>query len=152
MQILTAPPRQADRGREFVARNPVEPVTRDGGPACYISVRLPSYRSLPLSCLEEVELTIGGVDIDAGDIELVLGGVAHPFNELPRLAHLWWFILDTGKLRVALAQPLAADTVRIQATLQTVEPYISNGRFHFTSSSDRVLDVAASRVEGVLRG
>lgn len=152
MKILTAPPRQAHRGREFVAAHPVEPVTRNGRPACYISVRLPSYRSLPLSCLEDIAVRIDGVDIDPGDIELVLDGVPHRLDELPRAPHLWWFILDAGRLRVMLAQPLTAETVRVEAHLQTVEPYISNGRFHFTSSSDRVLAVAPERVEGVLHG
>lgn len=119
---------------------------------CSIAVRLPSYRSLPLSCLESIGLQVDGRHIDPVDIQFVVDGTAHRSDELSSLSHLWWFILDTEHLRVRLPHRLPRSTARVRARLVTVEPYISNGRFHFTSESDRVLPIVDARLDGFLRG
>lgn len=128
----------------------MESVTSGAAPECVIAVRLPSYRSLPLSCLEKISLWIDGERVEEGRMELVLEGHVYGLDEFASLPHLWWFILDVGKLRVRLPAPLASE-VRLRGELVTVEPYISNGRFHFTSSSERTLTVVESRA-GVSRG
>lgn len=147
--LLTPPPRRTDRGREFLADNPVESVTFDDGPACLVSVRLPSYRSLPLSCLADVSLSIDGAPIAPGNVELLLQGHAYSLDELARLSHVWWFILDVAQLRVRLSEPLSEGDHTVRGQLVTVEPYISNGRFHFVSTSQRTLPVVAGRQQGV---
>ncbi len=146
----SSPPRQTDRGREFLADHPVESITVDGGPACLIAVRLPSYRSLPLSCLEGISVSINAVQIENDRIELLLDGQAYGLRELASLPHLWWFILDVGQLRVRLSAPLDRSGIIVSGELVTVEPYISNGRFHFRYSSERTLSVVDGSREGVL--
>ena len=78
-------------------------------------------------------------------MELVLDGHAYGLDELASLPHVWWFILDVGELRVRLPAPLDRSELSVRGELVTVEPYISNGRFHFTSSSERTLTVIDSR-------
>jgi hypothetical protein len=128
----------------------VEKITVGGAPACLIAVRLPSYRSLPLSCLEEISLWVDGERVENDRVELLLDGHAYGLDELPTLSHLWWFILDVGHLRVKLPAPLDGADISVRGELITVEPYISNGRFHFTTSSERTLSVVEGRKEGVL--
>jgi hypothetical protein len=139
------PPRQTDRGRAFLADHPVQSITIGGAPGCRIAVRLPSYRSLPLSCLEKISVWIDGEGVEKGRMELVLDGHAYGVDELASLPHVWWFILDVGELRVRLPAPLDRSELSVRGELVTVEPYISNGRFHFTSSSERTLTVIDSR-------
>ena len=151
MPTFGSPPkRQTDRGRAFLANHPVETISIDGAPGVLVSVRLTSYRSLPLSCLEKISLWINGNAIDSAEIELILGGNAYSLDELPALAHLWWFILDVGHLRVRLSEPLGQGDVQLRGELITVEPYVSNGRFHFVNTAERTLSVVAGRKEGVL--
>lgn len=144
------PKRQIDRGRAFLADHPLESFSLDGAPGVLVSVRLTSYRSLPLSCLEKISLWINGEAIESDAIQLILEGHAYSLGQLPTLHHLWWFILDVGQLRVCLSEPLGPGDVQVRGELVTVEPYVSNGRFHFVSTSERMLSVVAGREEGVL--
>lgn len=146
----SSPPRQTDRGRAFLADHPVESITVDGGPACLVAVRLPSYRSLPLSCLEGISLSIDAVQIENDRIELLLDGQVYGLRKLASLPHLWWFILDVGQLCVRLSAPLDRSEVNVSGELVTVEPYISNGRFRFRYASERTLPVVEGSREGVL--
>ncbi len=150
MPTAGSPKRQMDRGRAFLADHPLEAITIDGVPGVLVSVRLTSYRSLPLSCLEKISLWINGIAINSADIELILGGCAYSLDELPSLTHLWWFILDMGYLRVRLSEPLGQRNAQIRGELVTVEPYVSNGRFHFVNTAERTLSVVAGRKEGIL--
>lgn len=135
-----APRRQVDRGRSLLADHLVRTFTFDGHPSCLIGVRLPSYRSLPLSCIDDIAVRLNGRQIDPDRIELILEGHTYRLDELPGLDRTWWFILEVGALRVRLDAPLG-DTVDVEARLVTVEPYISNGRFHFASAAHRELGV-----------
>ena len=139
--LTFAPPprRQTDRGRAFLADHPLTSIDIAGEPGCLVAVRLTSYRALPLSCLEKISLSIDETPIDPSRIELVLGEHAYTLDQLPTLSRVWWFILDVGHLRVRLDKPLALTSHRVRGELVTVEPYISNGRFHFTWTSERTL-------------
>jgi hypothetical protein len=147
----TPPPRQRSRGREFLAEHPVQATTIAGAPALLVAVRLPSYRSLPLSCLDAVTLRIDGAEVAADRIEFLLDGHVHRLDALAGLPHLWWFVLDLAQLRVRLTEPAAASAVHLEAELVTVEPYISNGRFHFSYRSARTLAVVDGPREGIFR-
>lgn len=150
MPTSGSPKRQTDRGRAFLADHPLEAITIDGAPGVLVSVRLTSYRSLPLSCLEKISLWINGDAINSAEIELILGGHAYALDELPAMSHLWWFILDVAHLRVRLSHPLSQGDAQLRGELVTVEPYVSNGRFHFVNTAERTLSVVAGREEGVL--
>jgi hypothetical protein len=128
--------------RSFLRDEPVRNVTRFGIAGIKIAVNLTSYRSLPLSCLEGLLLKIDGEDIDVSDARLLLNGCEHRFTDLAGLSHLWWFILDPGAIVVPCARPLSPGSHQIDATLITVEPYITAGRFSFYHADRRELTVA----------
>ena len=140
MPIFAPPPRcQTDRGRAFLSDHPLTAIDIAGEPGCLVAVRLTSYRSLPLSCIERLSLWIDDTSIDPSRIELVVGEHAYTLEQLPGLSRVWWFILDVGHLRVRLDKPLGPMSHKVRGELVTVEPYISNGRFHFTWTSERTL-------------
>lgn len=63
-------------------------------------IRLPWYRSLPLSVVEIAAVHVDGKAIEPGRIRLAVDGVAHAAAELPGLTDAWWFVLDDATLSV----------------------------------------------------
>lgn len=137
-------PRQTDRGRAFLSDHPLRAVQDDAGHAVAVTVRLTSYRSLPLSCLERIELSIDGVPVDQADLTFVLGPTSYRLDQLGLRSDAWWFILEEAELVARLAAPLGDGDHVVEGTLVTVEPYVSNGRFHFTSTASRRLSLVAA--------
>jgi hypothetical protein len=65
-----------------------------------LDVHLNWYRSLPLSSLKTVELTINGESVGRDEMTIVVNGSEH---DLHALADHWdemWFVLDPATLRV----------------------------------------------------
>jgi len=129
-----------DRG--FLADEGLRNV-RDGRRGFQLKVRLTSYRSLPLSCIEGIKLKVDGEEIDPKSLVLTLNNYSHKLDELPRLSHVWWFILDYGELFVPRETPLAPGEHEIEGTLITVEPYMTAGRFSFYWTSKKRLALEA---------
>ena len=127
--------------RSFLRDEPVRNVVRNGVPGYELSVNLTSYRALPLSCIEGLLLSVDGNPVDSSTVALTLNGYSHRLEELAELSHVWWFILDPATLFVPSASPLAAGDHRVDATLITVEPYVTAGRFSFYHPASRSLTV-----------
>jgi hypothetical protein len=117
--------------RSFLRQEPIRNVARNGVPGYELGVNLTSYRALPLSCIEGVLLKVDGDEIDPATIVLTLNGYSHKIEELAALSHVWWFILDPATLFVPSKSPLTEGNHRVEATLITVEPYVTAGRFSF---------------------
>jgi methionine-rich copper-binding protein CopC len=130
-------------GRSFISTENIRNVVRQGKSGYLIRVSLTSYRSLPLSCIEKIELNIDGVSVKPEDMRLILNGHSYKLDELGSLSYIWWFILDDADLFVASPQPLAAGEHRVEGQLVTVEPYVTGGRFSFFNTSKKYLTVAA---------
>lgn len=107
-----------------------------------LRIGLPSYRSLPLCCIERVGLSIDGRAVEPAAMRLRLADVSHALDELPSLTEVWWFILDTAVLDVRGS--LAPGRHEVELTIVTVEPYISNGRFSFTHTDSTSLTVPSA--------
>jgi hypothetical protein len=121
------------KDRAFLVDETLRNVERNGQQGVQVKVRLPSYRSLPLSCIEGIRLKIDGEEFDPKDMVLTLNNHSHRLDELPRLSGVWWFILDFGDLFVPRATPLAPGEHDVEGMLITVEPYMTAGRFSFHS-------------------
>lgn len=128
--------------RSLLRDEPVQNVARKGVAGIRLAINLTSYRSLPLSCIEGFALKIDDSDIDVSDACLLLNGQEHVFADLPALSRLWWFILDPAAIFVPYRQPLSPGIHRFDATLNTVEPYITAGRFSFYHADRRDLQVS----------
>jgi hypothetical protein len=127
--------------RTFLRMEPIRNMVRNGVHGYELSVNLTSYRSLPLSCIEGLLLKVDGQEIEASTIVLTLNGYSHKISELSRLSHIWWFILDPATIFVPSEKPLKPGNHQVDATLITVEPYVTAGRFSFYHPASRVLAV-----------
>jgi hypothetical protein len=93
-----------------------------------LDVHLNWYRSLPLSSLKTVDLTIDGEPIRRDEMTIVVNGSE---SELDALAERWeemWFVLDPATLRVRRAgrvQP--GDEAEVTIRLGNRIPYILIG-------------------------
>jgi hypothetical protein len=65
-----------------------------------VDVHLNWYRSLPLSSVKTVELTVDGETIPRDDITFVVNGNAYALDDLPAHWDEMWFVLDPATLRV----------------------------------------------------
>jgi hypothetical protein len=127
--------------RTFLRVEPIRNVVRNGVHGYELSVNLTSYRSLPLSCIEGVLLRVDGKEMDTSNIMLTLNGYSHKIAELVQLSRIWWFILDPATIFVPSANLLKPGNHQVDATLITVEPYVTAGRFSFYHPASCVLAV-----------
>ncbi len=127
--------------RAFLCDEPLRNAVYAGKPGFLVRVRLTSYRALPLSCIERVELSVDGRPVALQAITFILNGQPYRLDELPHLSQIWWFILDTADLFVESSQPLTSGEHTVAGTLVTVEPYVTGGRFTFFYPSQRQLAV-----------
>jgi hypothetical protein len=134
----SAPERTA-KDRAFLADEPLQNVERSDRKGFQLKVRLTSYRSLPLSCIEGIHLKVDGKDFDPKDMVLTLNDYSHKLDELPNLSRVWWFILDYADLFVPSETALSPGEHDVEGTLITVEPYMTAGRFSFYSTSRKRL-------------
>lgn len=137
------------KSRQFIAEFPLRNTVVAGIQGVLIRVRLTSYRSLPLSCIETIEISVDGVTADPSSVRLILNGRSHRLEELAHLSEVWWFILDYADLFVPLAAPLKAGTHEVKGDLVTVEPYMTAGRFSFHHPAQARLPLTAGIGEAV---
>jgi hypothetical protein len=130
------------KDRSFICDDELRNVKHEGRPGFFVRVRLPSYRSLPLSCIEKIELSIDGAPVAPKDITFVLNGYSHKLEELGGLSKIFWFILDYADLFVETQTSLSAGEHQVEGTMVIVEPYMTVGRFPFFYSAQKRLPLA----------
>jgi hypothetical protein len=112
----------------------------DGG--FELDIHLNWYRSLPLSSVETVDLTVNGETVSREEITFLVNGHEHTLDELRERWDELWFVLDPATLRVqrSLVRPGAAAEVRLR--LGNRIPYIlvgPNTAFECISEREQVL-------------
>ncbi len=125
--------------RAFLGSEGFRNVVHQGRKGFEFKVRLTSYRSLPLSCIEGIELSIDGQPVNPSDMMLILDNHSYKLDELRHCSNIWWFILDFARLFAARESALAPGEHDVEGTLITVEPYITGGRFSFFNTSRKRL-------------
>lgn len=105
-----------------------------------LDIRLPWYRSLPLSVVMPSELLLDdqAVPLDGATVEHE--GRRYTLAELPEQVNAWWFIQDSVTLQVPLARPLATGAHRVVLTLHLFPPYIP--MLTWVTRGDAVLQAA----------
>lgn len=98
-----------------------------------LNIRLPSYRSLPLSCIEDISVKINGQSVPAEQVFLNVDSAWHALSELKNLHETWWDILDFAGLFIIPSDVNGESDVEVE--IVRVEPYITAGRFSFTNIS-----------------
>lgn len=107
----------------------IEPDSLRGTPGGFnINLRLPWYRSLPLSTVELVSLSVDGQTIAAESIRLALNDGEWRLEQLADQTQQWWYVLDSAQLRVAHAPLQPGSEHAVEVVLAIYPPYIKGLR------------------------
>jgi hypothetical protein len=87
-----------------------------------LDIRLNWYRSLPLSCVEGIELEIDRSAVPPERLRLRVDGFEAPVGELGEAIGVWWRVLDSAEL-VAEGEDLAAGPHEVDLALTLRIPY-----------------------------
>lgn len=89
-------------------------------------LRLPWYRSLPLSVIRIDSVEVNGQPLPAAALRFTLNGQTRPVSALDHLTGEYWFVQDSLTL-AADADALPADA-EVAVTLSFWPPYIADFR------------------------
>lgn len=108
----------------------------DGG--FELDVHLNWYRSLPVSSIATVELTVAGEEIPRDEITVEVNGTVSRLDEVATRSDEEWFVLDPATVRVQRPLVHAGERVDVRLKLGSRVPYILVG-------PDRALEVVSER-------
>jgi hypothetical protein len=93
-----------------------------------IKVRLNWYRSLPLSCVSVMKLSIDGEIILPERISFIFNDQEYKLNELPELVNIYWFVQDSAILRASMhGKFTSGETHEVEIGIALRMPYIPIG-------------------------
>lgn len=96
-----------------------------------LALTLPWYRSLWLSSVSSLRLTVDGQDIPAGNLSLELGGVRYALPDLPAQSETLWYLQEHPLLIATTETPVALGeqhTVRLIGELRLPYMQIAPGQ------------------------
>ncbi len=103
-----------------------------------IKVRYRWYRTLPLSCMEYLELAVDGEPVDRECIRFAINGKSYELHEMADLVEEYWFILDAATLQVELPGRIRpGQPHRLDLSLGMRAPYIRTGPGRFLTIINR---------------
>jgi hypothetical protein len=105
-----------------------------------LDVHLTWYRSLPLSSVATVELTVNGEDVPRDEIAFAVNGGEHALDGLADRWDETWFVLDPATLRVRRPLVRTGEKADVRVRLGTRVPYLVVG-------PDRALETVAERAQ-----
>ncbi len=112
-------------------------------PLASLRIRLPWYRSLPISCLVGIDLSVDGAVLPREALSISLGDAFHTLEEAARLHEVQWFVLDEAILRFSTESsfPVGKHDVGISILLRIpyIEPEFSNLEFTQVAKHARVV-------------
>jgi hypothetical protein len=86
--------------------------------AIAVSVQLPWYRSLWLSAVDDVDVTINGAAIAKDRIRFELEGRSYRVDELPQQSETLWFVADRPDIVVPLESvPAPGEKLTVEVVL-----------------------------------
>ena len=89
-----------------------------------IDVRLPWYRSLPVSVVEVVAVSVDGKTVAAADTRFEINGKSFALDELPAQYHEFWFVLDSAVVRLPNLQLQPGSEHEVEVQLNVYPPYV----------------------------
>jgi hypothetical protein len=95
-----------------------------------LDIHLNWYRSLPLSSVKTLELTVDGEAVDRADIAFALNGNEYSLDELQQRWDELWYVLDPATLRVSRPLVRKGHEADVSLRLGSRIPYIVTGPDH----------------------
>ena len=93
-----------------------------------VDLHLAWYRSLPVSCVEDVAIVIDGDEVPRDRLRVVRDGAELRLEELAGRVDDWWFVQDPLTVRVPVGSPKAPGSeAEVAVHLATRIPYIIIG-------------------------
>jgi hypothetical protein len=99
---------------------------------CEIQLRLKWYRSLSLSCIDKLEVTLDGQGVDPSLLSLGINGHEFKLDELDNLVEEYWFIQDFAVLRInqlGIVKRGKSHTINVEMAVRLPYIPIGPGRF-----------------------
>ena len=87
-------------------------------------LRLPWYRSLPLSCIQALDVNIDGQRTASDALLVRLNGQDHTLAEAAGLHDTWWFVLDAIEVHAKTATSLGPGSHQVGVALSLRIPYM----------------------------
>jgi hypothetical protein len=105
-----------------------------------IGVRLNWYRSLPVSCIENLKLSVDGQPVPSEQITFGINGHAFRLDELNDLVEEFWFVQDSARLHVHQSGKIASgESHAVEAEIALRFPYIAIGPGKFLTNPTRCI-------------
>jgi hypothetical protein len=87
-------------------------------------LRIPWYRSLPLSCVEGLDVAVDGDVIACDDLRIAFDGRTYALDELAPLYEEWWQVTDAARVSIARQGGLEPGPHELDVSLSLRIPYI----------------------------
>jgi len=104
----------------FVADGSLHAVT-DG---FELDLRLPWYRSLPLSCIDFGDVRVNGEKVDHEAITVKLNGKERKLSELVGQWQEYWFVLDSAFVHIPYKNAKRGEQYQFEITVVLHPPYV----------------------------
>ena len=91
---------------------------------CSISIRVPWYRSLPLSVFEVMDVSLDGCSVPLDQVQFSIEGETFPLSDLERRTGEVWYVLDDAYLNVSGVNVAQGEEHDVAVTLAIYPPYI----------------------------
>lgn len=111
-----------------------------------VKVRLNWYRSLPLSCVEQVSLVLNGQVIEKDAISFAVNGHVYRVQDMLSLIGEYWYVQDSAILQVrqpGLVASGESHTIEAEITLRAPYILVGPGKFLTMPTRDVSVQVAA---------
>ncbi len=88
-----------------------------------LDVRLPWYRSLPLSVIDFGSISVNGTAIAPDAVTVRLNGKERKLTELAGLWQEYWFVLDSAYVRIPFSGAKQGEQYDLEFTMVLHPPY-----------------------------
>ena len=102
-----------------------------------IDIRLPWYRTLPLSVVGVTDVQIDGKPIDLASLTFAVNGKTFRLSELAAQYKEWWYVLDSAFLHIPDVQLERGSEHQVRVTVSIRPPYIP-GFYRLTECTKRL--------------
>jgi len=88
-----------------------------------LPIRLPWYRSLPMSCIEGLEIAIDDETVPADHVSIEIAGTPRSLADVAQSHDAVWFVLDTAQAIIQTPAPISPGDHRVSIAVTLRIPY-----------------------------